>query len=354
MVSVVWLHTSLSFAHWQWSLITPLLHLFYGISLIPTGKSRIVNRRDTEEEERQALLGNHYIRFQDYGSEVLGTGQDTASLVSRFVFGWVKRLIDKGVMNELKRIDDLFDLPDFLNVTLITSRLQRSIDCTTSLFWALHRSFWKEFYGIGILRLLSDLAGFAGPLLLGGLLRASPLDSNQGTSSRAYLYALGLFGSTIISAFCSTHFNWKISLVSMKMRMGLVTAIYRKALETKSLQGARPDILNLMSTDTDRIVNSCISFHSFWSIPFQLFTTLYLLYTQIGVAFVAGVIFAVALIPINRYIAVKIGELSSKLMQAKDARVTTSSEALNGAKQIKLHAWEDVFIDKIEGKFGYI
>lgn len=59
-------------------------------------------------------------------------------------------------------------------------------------------------------------------------------------------------------------------MIGMKMRIGLVTAIYGKALSAKGLQESRPEILNLMSTDTDRIVNSCISFHSFWSIPFQV------------------------------------------------------------------------------------
>lgn len=72
------------------------------------------------------------------------------------------------------------------------------------------------------------------------------------------------------AAFCSTHFNWRMSLIGMKMRSGVVSAIYRKALEARGLQDARPEILNLMSTDTDRIVNSCISFHSFWSIPLQV------------------------------------------------------------------------------------
>ena len=119
-------------------------------------------------------------------------------------------------------------------------------------------------------------------------------------------------------------------------------------MEAKGLNDANPEILNLMSTDTDRIVNSCISFHSLWSIPFQLFTTLYLLYTQLGSAFIAGVLFAVGLIPINKYIAEKIGKLSAGLMQAKDRRVAQTSEAMVGAKQIKLQAWEDVFINRIE------
>lgn len=83
-------------------------------------------------------------------------------------------------------------------------------------------------------------------------------------------------------------------------------------------------------------------------ILFQLFTSLYLLYTQIGAAFIAGVIFAIALIPINRWIATKIGILSRGLMTAKDARVSVCAETMENAKQIKLLAWENVFIEKIQ------
>lgn len=72
------------------------------------------------------------------------------------------------------------------------------------------------------------------------------------------------------AAMCGTHFNWRMSMITMKMRIGLVSAIYSKTLESRNLHNSKPDILNLMSTDTDRIVNSCISFHSLWSIPFQV------------------------------------------------------------------------------------
>lgn len=132
--------------------------------------------------------------------------------------------------------------------------------------------------------------------------------------------------------------------------MSVITAIYRKALEARSVNESYPDVLNLMSTDTDRIVQSCIGFHSFWSIPFQLFMALYLLYTQIGIAFIAGVCFATALIPINRWIANAIQSYSQGLMSAKDARISLTTEAMAGAKQIKLLTWEKVFIEKIQGR----
>ncbi len=40
-------------------------------------------------------------------------------------------------------------------------------------------------------------------------------------------------------------------------------------------------IVNFMSTDSDRIVNFCASFHQFWSLPFQVVVSLALLYQQV-------------------------------------------------------------------------
>lgn len=59
-------------------------------------------------------------------------------------------------------------------------------------------------------------------------------------------------------------------------------------------------------------------------------------------------IFGVILIPINRWLANKISSLSVELLSAKDARVSQSMEALSGIKQIKILAWEDVFIERIQ------
>lgn len=79
----------------------------------------------------------------------------------------------------------------------------------------------------------------------------------------------------IKDTFFGVHFNWRISLVGLKMRMSIMTAIYRKCLTVRFVDSNAPEMLNLMSTDTDRLVNSCISFHSFWSIPFQVSASLH-------------------------------------------------------------------------------
>ena len=40
-----------------------------------------------------------------------------------------------------------------------------------------------------------------------------------------------------------------------------------------------------MSTDTDRVVNFAPSFHQFWSLPFQIGVSLYLLHQQVKMHF---------------------------------------------------------------------
>lgn len=72
--------------------------------------------------------------------------------------------------------------------------------------------------------------------------------------------------------------------------------------------------------------------------------TLYLLHEQIGISFLAGVSFAIVLIPINKVIANRIGKLSTKLMEHKDQRVRLTGETLRGITAIKLNVWEDHFL----------
>ncbi|KAH8410367.1 hypothetical protein KR215_000850, partial [Drosophila sulfurigaster] len=346
LLDAVWLRTSLHFEWWPWSLATLLCDLCFAATLIPKGNAIIStsNANSQRDREQEALLSQRYTYFHiELNEALLGHAQDEANWASRFLFHWVQPLIDKGVAGKLRRIEDLFDLPDALNITRLSERLHFALSQSKSLLRALHKVFGLEFYLIGLLRLVADLSSFAGPLLLGGLLKS---DESKPTNS-AYYYALGLLGSTLLSALCGCHFDWRMSMVSMKMRVGVVNSIYRKALEARGVRESRPDMLNLMSTDADRIVNSCISFHFFWSIPFKLFTTLYLLYLQLGVAFLAGVIFAALLIPANRWLAKRIGIYTVGQMAAKDARLSATTETMQGAKQIKSNAWEPIFIRKI-------
>ena len=131
----------------------------------------------------------------------------------------------------------------------------------------------------------------------------------------------------------------------------MTTSVYRKTVAvarsslTKFTTG---EVINFMSVDTDRIVNFCPSLHAAWSLPFQFAVTLVLLYQQVGLAFLTGLVFTILVIPVNKCIANKIGSLSTKMMAAKDKRVSIMSEILAGIRVIKYFTWEDVFTAKVQ------
>ncbi|CAG9856502.1 unnamed protein product [Phyllotreta striolata] len=334
------------------------LLLVYGMSLIPSESSEVNARSISSEND--PLLGSNshtYVRFSGVeDSQYIGVAMENASLTSRLFFSWVNALIKKGANDGLVSSDDLYDLPPSLSTSYNGNKLEHQLNETPSskyLFLkALYKCYAWEFFSVGILKLIADCSGFAGPILLNRLV--SFIENKSEATEWGYVYALALIGSTTLAALCDTHFNFLMTIVGLKMRGALITTIYRKILSVNSMvlnsNLSVGEILNFMSTDTDRIVNSCPSFHSLWSIPFQIAVTLYLLYQQVGLAFLAGLAFSVILIPINKLIANKIGELSAKMMEQKDARVKLTSEVLSGYKPIKLYVWERHFISLITRK----
>ena len=61
--------------------------------------------------------------------------------------------------------------------------------------------------------------------------------------------------------------------VNLKIRAAIITSIYRKTVlmnRTSLEKFTSGEIINHMSTDTDRITNFCPSFHAFWSLPVQV------------------------------------------------------------------------------------
>lgn len=71
-----------------------------------------------------------------------------------------------------------------------------------------------------------------------------------------------------------------------------------------------------------------------------------------GYAFLAGLIFSIILIPINKLIANKIAQLSTEMMKQKDMRVKILTECLRGIKAIKFYVWEEHFIRMITSEFN--
>ena len=81
--------------------------------------------------------------------------------------------------------------------------------------------------------------------------------------------------------------------------------------------------------------------------PIQILITLYLLYLQIGYSFIAGLMFSILLLGINKFISYKIALITQKLLGYKDQRIKLTTKLITGIKTIKMNSWQDIYSKQI-------
>jgi ATP-binding cassette subfamily C (CFTR/MRP) protein 10 len=89
-----------------------------------------------------------------------------------------------------------------------SSHISDSVPKPKTLLQALHSAFGWEYYSLGILKLLADGFGFAGPILLNLLVTYIEEKKYPEPEFHGYLYACGLLLSTFLGTICSTQFDY--------------------------------------------------------------------------------------------------------------------------------------------------
>lgn len=107
-------------------------------------------------------------------------------------------------------------------------------------------------------------------------------------------------------------------------------------------------VQTLMSVDSDRILGFFLGFHELWSLPLQIGFALWLLYTKVQLAFLAGLGLVLSVMLLNRFIAIGIQSASIKLMEAKDCRLAKIDEIIKGIRTIKAANLETFFMSRVE------
>uniref|UniRef100_A0A8B9ISC9 MRP1 protein n=1 Tax=Amazona collaria TaxID=241587 RepID=A0A8B9ISC9_9PSIT len=102
------------------------------------------------------------------------------------------------------------------------------------------------------------------------------------------------------------------------------------------------EIVNLMSADTQQLMEMAVNLNLLWSAPFQIVMAVVFLWKELGPSVLAGVALLLLVIPINALIAAKKSQ-----MKNSDQRVKLLSEMLHGIKILKLYAWEPAYQRKV-------
>nr|QVT92351.1 ABC transporter [Salvia miltiorrhiza] len=252
--------------------------------------------------------------------------------------------------NKQLDFEDLLQLPIDMDPSSCHNLLLRMWDAQQrnslshpSLFKAICSAYGWPYFCIGVLKVLNDCLGFAGPLLLNKLIRFL----QQGDRNvDGYVLAISLGLVSILKSFLDTQYSFRLAQLRLKLRSGIMTIIYRKCLHVSLAERSKfseGEIQTFMSVDADRIVNLCNSVHDMWSLPLQIGIALYLLYIQVKFAFVSGIAITVLLIPVNKWIANLIAHATKNMMEQKDERIRKTAELLTYIRTLKMYGWELLF-----------
>ncbi|XP_045354278.1 ATP-binding cassette sub-family C member 10 isoform X2 [Leopardus geoffroyi] len=272
--------------------------------------------------------------------------EDGESWLSRFSYAWLTPLLSRGARGELRQPQDTCRLPHRLHPTYLARVFQACWQEGAQLWRALYGAFGQRYLALGLLKLVGTMLGFSGPLLLS--LLVGFLEEGQEPLSNGLLYALALAGGAVLGAVLQNQYGYEIRKVTLQARGAVLNILYRKALQLGPRRPPAGEALNLLGTDSERLLNFAGSFHEAWGLPLQLAITLYLLHHQVGVAFVGGLIVALLLVPVNKVIATRIMASNQEMLQHKDARVKLMTELLSGIRVIKFFRWEQALGARVE------
>ncbi|OXA39170.1 multidrug resistance-associated protein 1 [Folsomia candida] len=218
-----------------------------------------------------------------------------------------------------------------------------------SIVSILFKCYWKTLCVAGLMKLLQDLLPFVSPELMKFLVaHVSPQSTEE--FWKGYLYSGLLILCSILQTIFGVQHLKRMMLLGMRTRTVLSSAIYRKSLIITSAakrDTTAGEIVNLMSVDTQRLLDLAGLFFMALTAPIQIGLSIYFLYNTLGPSVFAGLAVMILLIPYTGFTQSRVRNLQMKQMLIKDQRVKLINEILTGMKVLKLYGWEQSYADQI-------
>uniref|UniRef100_M4B546 Uncharacterized protein n=1 Tax=Hyaloperonospora arabidopsidis (strain Emoy2) TaxID=559515 RepID=M4B546_HYAAE len=273
---------------------------------------------------------------------------DRVGWFSLLSLSWNTPIITLGKARRLE-IDDISNLPVRDTTSVAASQFETELQREFSLYPPPIRSFLRvvrRLYGADVVRFalwstVNKAVGLVSPLLLKHFLDwAAASDSSLSTG---YYLAAAMVARSVISAVSGTQFNLAWKRFDLKVRAGLVSAIYARMLqlsgEGKRKAGGLGHITNLISVDVGRIVSMPGTLFDMVLIPIEIAVAFVLLSEAVSVSFVAGVAVLAIMLPLQTVLGRKIQRVTANMMRFRDERVGLVAESLEAICTLKLLGW---------------
>ncbi|XP_056606838.1 multidrug resistance-associated protein 1 [Triplophysa dalaica] len=309
---------------------------------------------------------------------------EDASFLSKILFWWFSGLVLKGYRSPLqaedlwslreedtseKIISDLEEewtaertkLQQHLSTSValesrvpeqgqLLRKIQKEQSSGFCLLRTLVRSFGPYFLTGTLCLVVHDAFMFAVPQVLSLLLGF--MKDEDAPLWKGYFYASLMFLLSCLQSVFNHQYTYTCFTVGMRVKTAVMGLIYRKSLVLNSTARRTctvGEIVNLVSTDTQKLMDFVVYFNAVWLAPIEVTLCLFFLWQHLGPSALAGITTVIFIFPLNGFIARKRSKLQEIQMKYMDGRVKLMNEILNGIKILKFYAWEKAFLEQVLG-----
>lgn len=338
------------------------------------------------------------------------TPEDYTTLAEWITFWWVYPIVKRGTGRTMNEEDvwslppGLASKPLFSKFSALlypSAKAKRRLGLIRALWRANSMDITLDF----VLTLVSVICNYLGPFFLKKILDAVS-QPNAGTGeppsswvslflnprevrAQAYVYAFLAFFASILKGQADVQHLWYGRRAATRIRSELMAAIYEKSLKRKDFSGStdkgkrseesapgaangkssgnqvkaagkenkkKPEsntagadigkIVNLMSTDANRISGMVSGLYFIYGAPLELAIGSFFLYQLLGLSGFAGFVILLLGAPINTYLVRRSRDINKAAAEARDKRMKVVNELVSEAKFIKFGAAEEKWIEK--------
>ncbi|CAF0837577.1 unnamed protein product [Brachionus calyciflorus] len=277
----------------------------------------------------------------------------TTGFFSKITFSWINPLLSLGRKKQLQ-LSDLYSPISDDEAEKLTLDLEKEWDkekkksSKPSLNRALTRWYRKKAILNALFIIFQEIIKIIQPLFISIVLRYF---NNTMELTEALIYAGVISVCAIIVGILHHPYYLNACRYGMRLRIACSGLIYKKVLRLslKTLDSkSAGDIINLLSTDATRIEYGIYYLPYLITGPIQMVIVIVIIYMEVGLTFLAGLILLSLIVPAKALIARLYNKNRAKNCKKSDERVSVLTEILNSIKIIKMYCWEIPFTKRVQ------
>ena len=330
--------------------------------------------------------------------------EHNAGWLSRLTFQWMAPFMSVGYKRPLEQGDIWTVNPDRA-ADLMTDKFKASFHRRVEkgekypVLWALHETFFFEFWMGGFCQFCSSIFQVMSPFTLRFLIQFAQQawEARQRNEPPPHLGAgIGLvIGITIMQILQSlgvNHFIYRGMMIGGQVRAVLIGMIFEKSMvisgraraggekpkndpvegnagekgkenekgSKKKAKNAKDQlandgtgwsngkIVNLMSVDTYRVDQASALFHMIWTAPLTCIITLVVLLINLTYSALAGFALLVIGVPVLTRAVRSLFRRRTTINKITDRRVGLTQEILSSVRFVKFFGWESAFLERLK------